>query len=557
MGNGGSQGSGAVSYPDYMETQHELWLDDVADLIDIYIDSSPYADEDAYSLDDDGYATDIENDLALLRSSVDTFNIQGHWNSFIQDAVSSRDEVYSGIDDKVKDIDIYAQGQARNFVDEVMSQNEWEALIAKSKDELSMIKFDSESDAMKMNEYMQGQVTNYIDNILSGSTWEELVSRVRSELTTIKSDASTDASTLMSSSGDDTRDQILESDNTFDVILRNRISSMLIEAIDLTYSSNIDSIVDEDVEAFEQSALPEHNRSMARFAAQMCDIGAVHTSAFIVGQAMMEDQFTKSLQARRSEVKERIIGAALNNYMQSYMQGLLEYVRLSAPTGKDYIDTYFQNMRGDSEFILNAVNGVMDEFKQELNAKVAMFVDGYRSYVSSYLDGIKTDSASLYGGVESAMNRLNSEMSNKASLYSSGYNAYLGANMEYEKFKSLYIVNANESLFRLLNLKLETEKNLAIVSDQVYRGFIIAKTEETNRNVELDVLDAQYPFELYQYGGNILASIAGAAHTVNRPQSPAQVALAGAAAGAGIGTAIAPGIGTAIGAGVGALASLL
>lgn len=82
---------------------------------------------------------------------------------------------------------------------------------------------------------------------------------------------------------------------------------------------------------------------------------------------------------------------------------------------------------------------------------------------------------------------------------------------------------------------------------------IIAKTEETDKNIEYDEADALWNIKAFQYGANLLAAPGGGT-AVNTPSSMSktQSAIAGAAAGAAMGSQIYPGYGTAIGAVLGA-----
>ena len=99
---------------------------------------------------------------------------------------------------------------------------------------------------------------------------------------------------------------------------------------------------------------------------------------------------------------------------------------------------------------------------------------------------------------------------------------------------------------------------LAQLTTEANRVKIVAKTEENERNIKFDALDATWDLEMFQYGGNVLASISGAAsQTTGKDVSTAQSVLGGAASGAAMGTAIMPGIGTGIGAILGGLSGLL
>jgi hypothetical protein len=99
-------------------------------------------------------------------------------------------------------------------------------------------------------------------------------------------------------------------------------------------------------------------------------------------------------------------------------------------------------------------------------------------------------------------------------------------------------------------------RNVAHMFIEFYRIKIVAKKEENEAQLHIDESEAKYDLELYQYGSNVLAGIAGGSHLVpgkqNKFASAIGGALSGAAAGAMMGSVI-PGVGTLLGAGIGGL----
>lgn len=89
--------------------------------------------------------------------------------------------------------------------------------------------------------------------------------------------------------------------------------------------------------------------------------------------------------------------------------------------------------------------------------------------------------------------------------------------------------------------KLTMEESLARLSIENYRMKIVAKTEECQRQFELDEKDARWPLDLYQYGVDMLGGIGGGTVGAGRKQSTAQSALGGALSGAATGMAMSGG----------------
>jgi hypothetical protein len=74
---------------------------------------------------------------------------------------------------------------------------------------------------------------------------------------------------------------------------------------------------------------------------------------------------------------------------------------------------------------------------------------------------------------------------------------------------------------------------------------IVAKKEESDKNIDIDEQDALWDLEVFQYGANVMASIQGGtvSNGPRRPSTAASVlggALSGAAAGAMIGSTMTP-----------------
>jgi len=108
----------------------------------------------------------------------------------------------------------------------------------------------------------------------------------------------------------------------------------------------------------------------------------------------------------------------------------------------------------------------------------------------------------------------------------------------------------------------QLEQAVAQMIIESRRIAIVAQKERADKDASLDEADAKWDLEVFQYGANLLASIAGGtASSANETKQPSQVAsalggaLSGAAMGATVGSAV-PGIGTAVGAVAGAVIGL-
>jgi hypothetical protein len=123
---------------------------------------------------------------------------------------------------------------------------------------------------------------------------------------------------------------------------------------------------------------------------------------------------------------------------------------------------------------------------------------------------------------------------------------------ENSEFKRLYLMST-ESILKLMLQRLTFQESLMRATIDSNRIAIVAKKEQTDADIQIDDKDALWDLEVFQYGGNLLASIGGGTSSSKGPSLAASViggALGGAAAGAYVGSVI-PGLGTAAGAVIG------
>jgi hypothetical protein len=116
---------------------------------------------------------------------------------------------------------------------------------------------------------------------------------------------------------------------------------------------------------------------------------------------------------------------------------------------------------------------------------------------------------------------------------------------------------AAESIMKSDIAHLELYQALSQITTEANRIKIVAKVEEGEKNVEYDKQDTIWDLEMYQYGSNVLASIAGAASTTTgQKPSTGQSVLGGAMSGAALGAKGGP-WGAAVGGIIGGIAGLL
>ena len=104
------------------------------------------------------------------------------------------------------------------------------------------------------------------------------------------------------------------------------------------------------------------------------------------------------------------------------------------------------------------------------------------------------------------------------------------------------VIKAADGMVQANLTRLEMEKSVLHYTVEIYRMHIAALKEQLDRQQTLDIAEAKWPLEIFQYGANLLASIGGGSvipgTTDQAAMSSTQSALSGALAGASAGSAI-------------------
>lgn len=112
--------------------------------------------------------------------------------------------------------------------------------------------------------------------------------------------------------------------------------------------------------------------------------------------------------------------------------------------------------------------------------------------------------------------------------------------IEQERMSNSLATQNAQGVTALWDSAVKNYGQLAALTIDANRIKIVAKQEEYDKNLQYDRKDAVWDLEMYQYGGNVLASIAGAAIKQNEEVSTGSSVLGGALAGAAAGAVLGP-----------------
>lgn len=99
--------------------------------------------------------------------------------------------------------------------------------------------------------------------------------------------------------------------------------------------------------------------------------------------------------------------------------------------------------------------------------------------------------------------------------------------LQKDKERNLTILHTAEGITKLLQLKLQSQQGVAASQADISRASIIAKREQLEGDLQIDVENQLWDFGLYQQAGTILGSISGTG-MVPRPTPKIQSVLGGA-----------------------------
>jgi hypothetical protein len=141
--------------------------------------------------------------------------------------------------------------------------------------------------------------------------------------------------------------------------------------------------------------------------------------------------------------------------------------------------------------------------------------------------------------------------------------AFVQMRRDYQGNKWKLLGQAIDETSKAMITRIEYKRALAAVGIETYRLATIALSEESGKNLEIEVSDSKWDLDMFQYGANMLAAVGGGvAGTQQRSLSQLQTALGGGLSGAAAGAMIGAesnnaGYGAAIGGALGIASSFL
>jgi len=320
------------------------------------------------------------------------------------------------------------------------------------------------------------------------------------------------------------------------------IADIVTNSITLADANIADSVIDDLLTAFETSGDAAFLRGVGRFASGMSEIGAVNSSAFLLGLSIMESDRQNDLNKFRAEVKLRVFEKSIDSYLtlfQSSVQNLSAlYIQGVTETLSAYKLLVPTHIQGILALIPQYLQTYLQEFAETMTTQRSNTVQGTQLMITQGQEYLNTFSNTLAGHLDS---QIKDRLENKQAYHQA--------------------------------MLLEADSALRFESFQIdaYRAWIEEYLNYTNnryttmqdykeRRLEFYKNETLWNFDLLARVANIMAAGAGGVNADDKT-TPFQRGVAGLAAGAVSGATLGssiggPGLGAGIGAGVGAAIGL-
>lgn len=332
-------------------------------------------------------------------------------------------------------------------------------------------------------------------------------------------DANTDALSYISTGFTDAKSDV-ESD-TNDIVnsivtqAQTKATALINMAVSSAVQASSSEVIQGLRDAFETRKTKSHLRSLGRFSATMADANAVvGNSAFVIGLALLESDFQDELDSFDSENSFKVFSQVLGHFADSFK------TMFSA-----HLETYIRS-------ILHHVSSVVQ--LNEIRSRISGDISKDQIALVDSLAG--KQSGHTYGEFDSYLK------------------AQVGMDVQFNELKNRFILQESQILAGMLQSQMDFNFKAVSSQAEISRMGIVSFSEQYVQDLQIDIGDARWDLEAFQYMANLLGSFHGG--TVTNPSSvtKTQSVLGGAFAGASIGGSVGGPVGMGIGAAVGAAA---
>lgn len=331
--------------------------------------------------------------------------------------------------------------------------------------------------------------------------------------------------------------------------------------------------IDSMVKSYRQRALKGHLASVNRLSSGMADINAVNSSAFIVGMALQEAEFTRDVNDFQAKLEIQLYSSLVPAYLDTFRATLGEYMKSYVDRCRTYMQVYSETLPAYVNVFLNALPQYISAYSLAFSEYLGMFksvkegegrlamtaVGMHKDNARAIFKNLLDSRVSLYATdaareADAVLRFFDTGMGEIGKTLSQHFDGALREGMTSRSERLRFVLSSLLLLSQMSGGKIEGEKVASQMFYDIEKASIIAKGEEFEKNLEYDDKSANWDLALFQRGGNVLSAVTGSVVSAPGGPSKTQSVLGGAASGASMGFMIGGPIGAGVGAVGGAIA---
>lgn len=421
--------------------------------------------------------------LALVNGKIDALNARTDWGSYADDAKAKADIIYNLGDTAAKTQVTEAITEAQKVVtgSAFAAVDSSAILTAAVDDAVAKISLLLKDRPGKAEEYLRPIITKAMTETMNN------LKTVTVNSATYAKDAigpaMTDALAVGAALDNDIKNVTDKAMSLIKLLPTNALSAVM----DAFADSSISEKIDARVKSFEDDARRVHLAGNGRMAAALSMGGMAMTNAYFRGMAMREDEFQKEVLKFRTQVEIGFLDKLLEGYLRSYAQQVQEQIQMKTRIVIDYLQKTTENIVSQYQ-IYNQM------LTSQFQMQTAEIEQEYRLQGLLLFDKLKLEQ------LESEQNIVKSQATLQA------WNSMFEGD---RKARNQFV---DSGIAKMLGGQSELNKiNMASahMTTEVNRIDYVANKEERDVNLEIDIREALYPVELWQYWTQYQASLPG------------------------------------------------
>lgn len=283
-------------------------------------------------------------------------------------------------------------------------------------------------------------------------------------------------------------------------------------------------------------------REVSRFNAQMADVNAINSSAYMVGLSLLKAEHSRQEASFDKEITFRAFNNAIDHYVQSYVTQLQTLAELEASNAQQYNQLLSQSVQAILEIKIRDWNRGEKISETEL---LNLFANVFNAELQAALSTgeLRLNLAQLNSSIE----QFNAEQKREEERLGLEADRINKTSREQRFLQSL------QATLNLLTNRAEFEKVASELKTEQKRIRLAGTHEYETLELDTEVKDAMWELQILDTGAQILAAPSGMARRLPEGESKTASAIGGGLKGAATGAQVGASIGGHWGAGIGAV----